>query len=316
MLDPRSLFESIQLMRVVTERHVSIVYLLFALPVGLVFAQLAEAFRRPAQGTQSAIVVPFGLAGLVIIGALIVMSSRLTIWALTTRDPYSTIYRLYGRYYSFALPLLVLASASPDSLALLERPWRARLVAVGLGTVFLGLAFWVAQSTPVPYVVDYPEAFALLRSRLLLHFSLAGGLVVALLAMVRPRWTWSAYLIFLALVTAVGSSWVYQGERERAAGSDVDRMGMAIRLLLTDSERDSLIGYSRQVDVRSKALGLHLVSLARFRAATDLSNSNCSAIPAEARYVVTLDAIPLACGFSPVLKIGETILFSRPFERQ
>ena len=32
--------------------------------------------------------------------------------------------------------------------------------------------------------------------------------------------------------------------------------------------------------------------------------------PGRARYVVTLDSIPVACGFSPVLKIGQMTLFA------
>ena len=290
--------------------HLAIVILIFGVPFSLVMAKLGHALRHRREGTQGpGLDLSLALTSIVVPGALILMTSKFTV-LLAEEVVSETVSRLHGRYYSFSLPLLVLGAAAARPM--LEMPARlARWVWFAASLLLMGAALWIFTKIGHQYVVDFPEAYALIEVHPLLELVVAANLAVTFLALFRPRWAWRLLLGSLTLFSLIGASYVFDGQRTRGKGLDEDRMGIALRSMLTRGERDEVRVFSREVDVRSSYLGVELLSLARFQSATDLSDGHCALLPDSARYLVTLDPIPVGCGYHPVLRIGSTSLFEQ-----
>jgi hypothetical protein len=291
-------------------RHLGVVSMIFGIPAALVAVRLGRALKHRGDGPPVGLEVPVALLALLVPGMLILMTTKLTVEVMGG-GRWETLDRLHGRYYSFSLPLLVLAGAALRPMA--ERSgWNLRrTLAIAVAAIVAFGAFCIARIGDPPYVVDYPDAFALLAPRWMLFVALAVALGAAAVALTRPAWVWRMFLGWFALFSLAGAASVFQGLRDRATPSDADRVGIVLRGMLTDPARDSVAVFSRQIDFRSHYLGVELLSLARFRVAEDLSGAGCAEIAAGVRYLVTLDPIPVGCGFSPLLKIGDAQVFER-----
>jgi phosphoglycerol transferase len=291
----------------VTTAHVSLILLPLGTAVVLVVAGPVQELREPSEARPPRIEGPFAVACMMVVVVLVLMSIRLTVTAVGM-DRWATVDRVHGRYYCFALPLLLLAAA-----AVSPREWgrTARWVAASSALVIAVMSYLVVIHLPTLYVVDYPEGFALTASSSLRLLALAGGILGAALLLLRPAWAWTGSLCAVALVAALGTQRVWEGQRARASVSDVDRMGVILSGLLAADERDRAVVFSREVDVRSFAVGMHLLSRTRFYQAPELQGDGCRRVPSSARWLVTLDPMPVACGFSRVLTIGSNDLFHR-----
>jgi phosphoglycerol transferase len=310
VMTSKDLGTSVRLLALVGGRHLASICVLYTLPVALgAFGLLRAIAARKRPGALDP-AVPLALVTLVVLVVLAGMSAKLTVETAGSVQ-YATVERLHGRYYSFALPLLVMVSGS-SRRALEAAGFATRAVAALVVLAGGGIAFWVTQHMPGQYVVDFPEVFAMTSDHRLLKLALAANVVAALAVVVKKSWAWPLYMLLFLAFSFGAERQAFEGVRGRSGGSDADRMGLVLHLMLTQQQLDSLVVYSANTDVRSFFLGLEVLALTRFRSSSDLAGTHCDLVAPTTQYLVTLDPIPVECGFTKVLKVGEAQLYSRP----
>lgn len=165
------------------------------------------------------------------------------------------IWRIYGRYYSFAIVLCVVAMGASETIWNDGSSMSVPISMVFRGTAIFGILvllviefWWRMRFAIEPY--DFPEIFAFgvsdgLGSGPLAGKMLFGGVVVVIGCvcligiLVRPDWTVASFLTFLAVLDIASltqvSVWQYGNNHNFAAFS---QPGTAIRMLLSKPELD------------------------------------------------------------------------------
>ncbi len=248
------------------------------------------------------------LASFLILAALLVMTVKYTA-DVSSSGPYESLERLHGRYYSFVLPLFLVAAAGAMS-AVREQHARSTLRVLAVGAVLVVSAIAIARYVTPQGTADFPEAFDLTSAPWLLWAALAGNLAAAAVALRHPTRAWHAYLVCFALVSAVTRPHIWQEHRTLPA-VDEDRAGQLMRVMLAQDERDAVMIFGKQVDARPFRLAFYLMSRAKFAITGEANRIDCAAIPASALVVAMLDPVDLECDFMRTASVGAVTMFRR-----
>jgi len=164
------------------------------------------AFVQPPEDIQAARVAV--LATLAVTSLAFALGMTVTFTALIGEYVPGELWRLYGRYYSFSLPIIVVSMASAGTL---KPPvnWgtsgRARLRVAALlafSAALIAQVWWRSAWTLAPW--DFPELWALTPAGWLMDANVVGTLLLAvsaicfLLIAAVPRLTVPVFLAFFA----------------------------------------------------------------------------------------------------------------------
>ena len=158
------------------------------------------------------------------------------------------VIRLHSRYYSFVLPLLLLAGAAATRPAGSGQLLAPALIALLLG-VLLALA-WFRMSGFDPRITDSPEYTALLlRDWTVGALFIVQALLLVLWLGYRRAAAWGFILLALPLALYVTDMQIgtYLGHRQQAGAAD--RAGMAARALIPLEERGATMIVANGADL-------------------------------------------------------------------
>jgi hypothetical protein len=281
----------------------------FAVPVLLLARWLADQQPRAAGSTAAPDAEeagggrPLALWSLAVLGTALAMSVVFT--ALLARSNPAEATRVHGRYYSFALPL-VLAAWAAAYPAIRGRPWFPRwaagAAAVGAACGF-GMACCGDWVTIYPW--DYPELLglsrwpALGRQVAVLPWALAAAAAAAaVLIAIRPGWTLWVVGTLIAGGFVAGQYNVWQWHAENTAGQGrITREARAVATLLPPDARDRglVVGERRHGRMAFALYGLMANSRVLVRPA--LAVLSRRDVPPDVEWILTTDpiAVDLPC---------------------
>lgn len=302
-------------------RHALVNGSVFAVPVLLLARWVVEAPRRSAGATAASEAGdsgggrPLALWSLVVLGAALAMSVVFT--ALLARSNAAQAVHVHGRYYSFALPLLLTAWAAAYP-AIRTRPWFPRwaagAAAVGAACC-CGVACCGDWLTVYPW--DYPELLglsrwpALGRQVAVLPWALAAAAAAAaVLIAVRPGWTlWSVgTLIAGAFVAGQYNVWQWQAENTAGQGR-LTREARAVATLLPPVARDRglVVGEHRYGRMAFALYGLMANSRVVTRPALAVLSGRD--VPPGVEWILTTDPIAVDLPCRSVIAGEETTFY-------
>jgi hypothetical protein len=288
-------------------RHVLVNGTIFAVPLLLLARWAVDEARRgvgsaPAGGAGGG-PRPLVVWSLAVFGAAVAMSVAFT--ALLARSNPAEAVRVHGRYYSFALPL-VLAGWAAAYQSIRDRPWFPRWAAgaaaigAACGVGVAGCGDWVAI-----FPWDYPELLGLSRWPALggqvavLPWAIAAAAVAAALVIAaRPGWTlWTVgTLIACAFVAGQYNVWRWQVENTTGQGQ-ITREARAAATLLPPALRDRglVVGERRHGRMAFALYGL--MANSRVLARPALSVLTRADVPPDVDWILTTDpiAVDLPC---------------------
>lgn len=221
-------------------------------------ASCSSAFIPPLESTQAARVAVLATLAVTSLAFALVMTVIFT--ALIGESAPGELWRLYGRYYSFSLPVIVVSMASAGALAR-STNWGIaantllRVAALlSFGAALIALVWWRAAWTLAPW--DFPEVWALTPAGWLVDASVVGTLLLAvsavcfLLIAIAPR---LAVPVFLAFFAAFNLTSLVQTTRWQFAHgrgfAPYSQPAAALRILLGPDliDRGVVVGANRGI---------------------------------------------------------------------
>lgn len=270
-------------------RHVALDLTVLAMPLVMLVRYVIDGSRgsdASAEAVPGAHARRLALWSLLVFTAALLMSVVFTAIVAISHPPEAL--RLHGRYYSFAIPILIAAwvGAFP---AIAARPWFTRWA---VGAAALGAACavgWAAvgHRVCVVYPWDYPELLgmsrwpALGRPTVLLPWMLAGAAVLtAIVVAWRPRASLWATGTLLAVTFVAGhvNLWRWHSDHARTQGRIADE-SRAVATLLAPGERGTgvVVGEQRYGRMASALYGV---------------GGGCRVVSLPARSTITAEQLP------------------------
>lgn len=251
-----------------------------------------------------------------ILGGLVLLSIVFSA-AITGQGPYETVDRLHLRYYNFALPLLLILSASyasdasdADRLSDNRTDWLFRWC---VGIVLIVLIIIAVTTRLAPFYVNFVDNPDLsgASNKSIAHFygflSVSGVLVW----MLSPRKGARLFIYLIAPVLAVATTVVAnKGLRHQQNPSQFDRAGIMTRQFLKPNELNTLVVVGEE-PASTLRLMFHLDSpRAEFRLVPNGNDLDDSKLPATARWLLTVGDYSVAGNPSVALDAGVFRLYS------
>lgn len=289
-------------------KHLMVIGAVFAVPV-LVLARwvAGDAIARTEEATgDRAAACRLAAWALLLLGAAILLAVVFT--TIVARNVPSEALRVHGRYYGFALPL-VLAAWVAAFPAIRVEPWFSRWVvgAAAIGSICAGGCAAVGPGWFTIFPWDYPEALGLSHwpglgsHAVVLPWIIAGMTMLSAIVIARrPQWALWAAGTMLTLVFIAGqyNVWCWQQENTGTGGC-IAREARAVATLLPVESRDRglVVGERRHGRMAYALYGLAANSRVLVRPA--LSVLGRKDIPGDVQWILTTDpiAIDVACQF-------------------
>ncbi len=269
--------------------HLSYLAVLFG--PGLVFALWPSATPIRENRKKSYIAL-LSFSTLVFL-MLIAMAAKYTADVTSDGGPTQAC-RLDGRYYNFALGMLVLLFLARTRIgsSVPRRTNLLRFVVVGVA-VLAGVAACFAFADYCPNSVDFPEVvtFSMFRAGLALVIlgSIGSAFCLAFFSTATARLVYLGFLGTLALTTSTA---VFVGQILYASSPrDADLAGIAVRNLVPD-QIDNGIVFARTQDARSYRALFQLYSLAEQKI-LDQPTLTANDIPPDRKWALLLDPYTL-----------------------
>ena len=285
-----------------------------ALMSGVAMAILVSGLLRPmslvSDRSERAELAVFTV---LILGGLILLSIVFTA-AITGQGPYETVDRLHLRYYNFALPLLLILSASyaSDADQISDNP-RDRLVRWCVGVILIVLIIIAVITRLAPFYVNFVDNPDLsgASNKSIAHFYGFLSVSGVLLWMLSPRKGARLFIYLIAPVLAVATTVVAnKGLRQQQNPSQFDRAGIMIRQFLEPGELNTLVVVGEE-PASTARLMFHLDSpRAEFRLVPNGSPLDASKLPATAHWLLTVGDYSVAGSPSVALDAGVFRLYS------
>ena len=269
--------------------HLSYLAVLFWPAVAFAIWPSATPVRNNRDESYAAL-LSFSTAALLI---LIAMAAKYTADVTSAGGPTQAC-RLDGRYYDFALGMLVLLFLARTSLSSFapRRTNLFRFVLVGVAMVSAAAA-WFAFADYCPNSVDFPEVvtFSMFRAGLALVILGSFGSTLCL-AFFPPAAARLVYLGFLGTLALTTSAAVFVGQILYASSPrDADLAGIAVRNLVPD-QIDQGIVFARTQDARSYRALFQLYSLSEQKI-LDQPTLTANDIPPARKWALLLDPYTL-----------------------
>jgi phosphoglycerol transferase len=274
--------------------HVLAVCLLFGLPIAVALTTVVNSMASKSETKADQKISFYALA---VLFSLILVTVFFT--ASIAGHGYETIVRLHMRYYNFALPLLLIITASQLSLVPTTSKLRWRLIAafpIGMSILY---AAYTRMAPYTPNYVDSPELRGFTSNPSI--FYILSGLSFLALAVWFFAEKASAKLfiyLFIPLVVVFSSFYVNRDIQGFRVPNVFDKAGMFTKQYLSDED------LSRVLIVGSEPVGL-------FRSLfyLDNPNSEMQILPKGDGY----DLSKLPASKEWVLIIGDHPLIGKPF---
>jgi phosphoglycerol transferase len=211
--------------------------------------------------------------------------------------------RLHGRYYDFALSLLMLLFLAGTNTATRPPRWSRLLGAVLVGgTIAAAVAAYFTFINYCPNLVDFPEVacFARIRVGLALVISGAVGSAVCLATLSRTT-ARIAYLGFISTVALTTSAGVFVGQKLFIWSPPApDLAAIAVRSLVPNQVDDGIV-VVRVEDGRGYRAQFQLDSLAGQKI-LDRPVLSANDIPAGTKWALLLDPYTLNLPYSSMVR--------------
>lgn len=256
------------------------------------------------------------LWSLLVFGAAVLMSVVFT--AIVAISQPSEAMRVHGRYYSFAIPIL-LAAWVGGFPTLVRRPWFSRwamaAAAVGAACAVGWAAFGHRWSELYPW--DYPELLGMSRwpalgqpAAALPWVVAAAAAVMAIVVVCRPRASLWATGTFVAATFIAGhvNVWRWHSDHARSQGRIADE-ARAVAALLGPEERARgiVVGEHRYGRMASALFGLG--AECRVTSLPSLSTITSAAIPPDVSWLFLADRIAVDVPYETVVEGRETTFY-------
>lgn len=213
--------------------------------------------------------------------------------------------RLHSRYYSFALPLLLLACAAATRQdGSQPAAGRRSLLAPGLIALVLAAllaAAWLRLSGFDPRITDSPEYTALVRhGGPVTVLFLVQALLLALWLRKRRAAAWGALVLALPLALLVTNRDVHTYLGHLKAASPADRAGLAARALIPPAERGATLIVANGADLFRTQFHIDYPDMTLLDM-PDGAPIEAYRLPSAARWLVAVGGHPLPPGMVPAV---------------
>lgn len=297
MVSATALSKVVPLLLHFAANHFALVILLFGAPLCLAFATVVD---RSEQSRRRQFIAASAVLTLATIMCMAIKYSA-------DIGPFEGINRVHGRYYDFALPLLLLpllasaSRASRDSERVI-----AAVFAVGIVVSYL-----VARGL-APNLVDYPEAYGLGLG--FFEIALVANLCILLLWALGRETSVAIFLCFISVFSVVTKLGMWNELRRRPA-LPVDTVGIVAQQLDEGNQRNRTYAVQAHGDPGSDAdtfrLGFYSLALSSFSTHPDSRTIVCDDIPTGTRTVVARGELKIACDFDEVFSVADVRLLRR-----
>lgn len=274
----------------ISSGHLAYLAVIYALPLTCIIAGLGLAWRREERDVPRLFL---GVACLLLLFVPLAMTVKFGI------DYPNELNRLHGRYYNFALPLLLIGFyAFQQRLDQFsergQRYFRAVLIALA---ILVPLGALAVARTRRPPVYDFPDVYWFSRDNLTLCAIAAISSLVLLYWGLRRRartFLYSAALVFFGLA---GTVIVARHQHSNSlARVDARAVATTINSLLPDNEKDLGVIVSADPQV-AVYLEFYLEGLVRHRTVPESGVIDRSVVPADAKWLVLLNDYKLNLPF-------------------
>jgi phosphoglycerol transferase len=293
--------------------HLLAVSCLYALPLAVTTAGLLPGGLAEWHGNERVRRRFLLLFTALVLGVLITTASKFTV-AIAGGGPFETATRLHGRYYNFALPLLLICFVSVHSSSVVPPGRNRRVVFALLCCVFafVGLSeIWQLKSSTGSFV-DYPEV-----AWFNLDHGLSRKVALSVIACATVLYAWRrpSRVVFLCIFGAIsifGTSRLTFFLRNNAHGAPIDRDGQAFAKLIQPSQMDAgLVAAAPQsVDVYRLLFYLPSASTVLFR---DVP-LGAADVPPDRKWIIDCNRTPVeAPVFRTVLGEQCNLLFLKSY---
>jgi phosphoglycerol transferase len=212
--------------------------------------------------------------------------------------PHETIERVHGRYYEFALPLLLIAALTfADARKSSPRHDRSP-VCIGLAVWLSLLAIYVLAEVVGEYarharsISDFPAAALLGATRY--RIAVAAASFAAGLWIVLNERRSATIILTTALIMLVGSELAANAILRRVGASPADYLALAAKQLIPASEIDDGVVVANDADGRLYRVLFHLNSLSRALVLPPGIAVQPEDIGEGRKWLLLLDEVPLA----------------------
>lgn len=222
--------------------------------------------------------------------------------------------RLHSRYYSFALPLLLIAGAAATRAE--EKPPAGRsALAPALTVMVLAVllaAAWVRLSGFDPRITDSPEYTALLKHEgPVFWLFVVQALLLALWLRYRRVAAWGALLVALPLALFATDREVDTYLGHLKAASPADRAGLAARDLIPPAERSATMIVANGADLFRTQFHIDYPEMTLLDM-PDGAPIEAYRLPSQARWLVAVGRHPLPQGMVPAIAAEDFTIVKLP----
>ncbi|CAN7216932.1 DUF7024 domain-containing protein [Massilia sp. LjRoot122] len=223
-------------------------------------------------------------------------------------------FRLHSRYYSFALPLLLVAGAAATRHALKESEGRSMPLQLPIALVLAGLLVlaWTRLPGFDPRITDSPEFTALVKhDKLVTTLFILQGLLLALWLRYRRAAAWGYLALALPLALYVTDVEVrsYLGHLRSAPAAD--RAGIAARGLIPAAERSATMIVANGADLFRTQFHLDQPELILLDL-PDGAPIEAYRLPSHARWLIAVGRHQLPPGLVPALSREDFTIVKLP----